>query len=125
MADTTNTLDQVVHNLVINVALQAALNAIVVAVPFLGYPVIKTVFFFLATQFSELLYGEMSKLIVFNVIGIKEAQNQKAYQDAVDQLGKALAVKNNVITEQDHAKIQAAQEKFKNTFNDLIRLRPL
>ena len=124
MADSSDPT-QVIHHLVIDVALQAALQAVTAAIPFLGFPVIKTVFFFIATQFSELLYKEIAKIITFEIISLETEAQQKAYEEAAARLKTILTQPSTQTPEEQNAEIEQAKEEFKKKLANLIHLHPM
>lgn len=107
-------LDKVVKNLVLEVAVKAAIKRLFIAIPWLGIPVVSQIVSYFAMKLAEFLYDEMALAISFAIIDIKVDLQADAYKAASQEL-------KNAVDSQDEVKINEAKQKFKNSLRDLIQ----
>lgn len=119
-----NSTDEVIHSLIFDVALKAVLEKIVIAVPFLGYPVIRPVFALIVNKLFELLYEELSTFVQFEVIDFQNAEKNKEYQNAVQDLKDKLTIPAaHWPTEKERQDaIDQSKAKFKETLRNLVHI---
>jgi hypothetical protein len=103
--------ERVIKNLLLEVALKAALTQICVEIPALGLPVIRQLFFFLSTKLVEVVYDHLEQAVNFAIIDVKVDGKHRDYEAAVSKLREAL-IKNE--------EIDKAQEEFKSRLRSLI-----
>lgn len=112
--------EQIIHDATMNVAVEVALNAITVAVPFLGFPVIKQIFFFLSKKLIDSVYVEIAKKFAFTFIAMVEENHRSDYEEAKEKL--RMAIDFPVATQKDEsdAEIQKAITEYKAKLRALI-----
>lgn len=109
--------EQVIRDLLFNVALKAALQAIETNLPWLRLPIINPIFEFLAKQFVGLIWGQLSQVVTFDIVDIRIVAEKMAYTNAVASL-KAAFVKG------DESGITQAKIDFEKRLADLIHFSP-
>src|SRR5689334_18806066 len=107
--------DKVVKSLVFDVVLQAALQAMSAAVPFLRLPIINTLFNFIVTKVANALYEELVKYVTFTLIDLRVGAQRAAYERAVEELRVV-----HDAPQPNSEDVERAKEKFKSTLRDLI-----
>lgn len=113
--------ERIVHSTVMDVAVEAALNAITVAVPFLGFPVIKQVFFFVAKKLIDAVYVEIARGIAFQVIGMNVEKENAEYKEAVTALKNKIDFPTSTQKDEANAEIEKARLEFEEKLRILIR----
>jgi len=103
--------ENAIRSLLFDVAFDRVLTRILSAVPWLGYPVIKQLFSFLARKLLVLVYNEAEEGLALLVIQIRVRAEKTAYDAAV------LKLKQGDMSD-------AAQEEFRRRLRDLIRIPP-
>jgi len=109
-------LEASIRALVFDVVLKRAIEAAVKSVPFLGWPVVNQVVTYIVKKILVELYEELSRFVSFTLIDWKTKQQQQDYEEAV---AKYKAAQESANAEQ----VKQAQETFKSTLRDLIRLQ--
>lgn len=107
-------IDKVVKDLVLEIAVKAALKRLFIAVPWLGIPVVSQIVSYIAMKLAEFLYDELAMAISFAVIDFKTEKQAEAHKEASQELKSALE-------SQDEVKINEAKQKFKDSLRDLIQ----
>lgn len=115
------TINEILHGIIFEVVLKAAISRVVAAVPFLAWPIINPVFSFIVVKFVEIFYDELSKSVAFQVINFQTEEQRKAYSDAVTQLQAAIEKPKE---EQNAEDIEKAKAELKARLKDLISLKP-
>lgn len=117
MATASDVIDGIVHDVLFGVVLKAVVDKIIVAVPFLAWPVINPVFMFILTQFVTLFYNEMEKVVNFSIIDIQIGIQKQEYDNAVNQIQGVLA-KPQATPEE----IEKAKNDFKNSLSTIVHM---
>ena len=107
-----------VKGLIFDVALKNAYTEAILLLPFLGYPVISTVFSAALMWFGKRVYKALSAIVTFNVITIENAAHRKEYEKAVSDL--------QVIPDRGDLsgpELEKAKQAFKDTLSKLTRSR--
>lgn len=102
-----------IKNLVLNVALKAALTSIETQAPILALPVIRQVFEFLATTLVGFVYGQLNQVVTFDIVDIHIGAEKEAYEASVQSLKAALS-------KGDQSGIDQAKADFEKRLADLI-----
>jgi len=111
-------IEQIIQGIVVNVAVKFAIADIVVAIPFLGFPVVGPIFALLAGWLGGKIATALVKLARVEIITFQTDAEKKAYDAAV---GKLAVVVNQPV--QDPALVKKAQDEFKADLHKLISLR--
>ena len=110
-------MENALKGIIFEVAVTAAYAAAVQALPFLGWPIISSLFRALLTWVAGMLYEPIEKNIALGVITFKTEQQQKEYEASVEAFKKA--------QEQGEADaIAKAREELKKKLSDLIHFTP-
>lgn len=110
-------IESIVKSIVIDVVMKAVLARIVMAIPFLGMPIIGPIFGFLLGKVFTLVAEELTKMVENKVIDIKVGGQKDKYDEAVNNL-KVVVESPDKTPEQ----IEAAKNEFKKRLQDLISL---
>ena len=102
-------IEDVAKRLFFEVVVKAAITRVVAAVPFLGWPVVGTVFQVLVMKFAGILYEELQRLTKFTIIDIEIEKNRKEYDEATSKLKDAIEKDEDV---------EKAKEEYKNNLRD-------
>lgn len=92
------------------------ISKIIIAVPFLGWPVINQIFTKLVYKLASMFIKEVETLAIFMKIDFKVNGQRERYEEATDQLREVLKTPN---TNED---VQRAKDEYKNKLRDLIML---
>jgi hypothetical protein len=117
MADAVSTANSVI-SAVGEVALQAGEAALIAQFPFLGLPVIKQVWEYIANKYAQAVLAELEKGSAAVIITADETAKGKAASAAAATLSKT---QNNPKATAEEK--QRAKEDFKAKYSDLIRTR--
>jgi hypothetical protein len=107
--------ENVIKNILIEVALKVAIAQIIIAVPFLGFPIINPVFIFIAEKLVLRVFAELARVVNFEIIDIRIESERKNYEEAVSKLRTVLTT-----PEVPNDQIEKAKEEFRNRLHDLI-----
>ena len=91
---------------------EAALRQILRAVPFLGLPIIHSIFAWIFNLLTEKIFVEVDRYITFFEIDLKTAEEKKLYQEALEKFKNA--------PEEDR---ENERKKLEESLANLIRLR--
>ena len=105
-------LQKAIVGAVTNLVIKAA----TAQVPFLGFPIISTIFSYLVNKFANSFYAQAELFLVFKVIDFTENANQEAYSAAVVTLEAAQKTG-------DQNALDKAKADFSKTLADLISLK--
>ncbi len=105
--------DKRVRDLIFETVMGAVIKGVAAAVPFFRLPVVNTVFSFVVMKVANLIYVEISRYAVFSLIDLRVDKEKSAYVAAVKRLKIAKP-----------EEVAHAEEEFKRTLSDLVRLRP-
>lgn len=131
MADTPATdnqavkiVDDFLKGIVNDVVIAAAKAAAMAAIPWLAWPVISQLFDALLNWIGDYIYTAMAEWSTVGVIDVQTWIENSDYKTAVTQLADARneAIKNlrAAGTSGDQDAINAAKQKFKDTFQNLV-----
>lgn len=94
------TADQIIHAAIFGFAMVAAENDLIAQLPFLGFPVVKTIFFGAMNWFGNYIYLALAKVATFNLIDLQTGAERQAYAKAEGALRKAeLSGDKNALTQ--------------------------
>lgn len=110
--------ERVVHAIIFDVALNTVIDKILVAVPWLGWPVIKQVFLFVLHKLVSLLYAEIEQGVALALIDQRVTAEKDAYIKAVEALKKELS------KAAEGEEVEKAKEEYRRRLRDLIRIPP-
>lgn len=111
-------IEKTIHSLIFDVALEAALAEAIILVPFLGFPIIKQIFYFIARNLMELVYKQLALATIFTMIDIDVENQRLTYEAARTALKKELSKPEDLKNETER---QAAVEEFRRKLRDLIK----
>lgn len=83
--------DAILHALIYDVAVNAAIAAATAYMPWLGWPIISTLFRFFVTKFTDVFYVQLEKTMSFSIINFQTQAEQTAYDKAVNDFKAAHA----------------------------------
>jgi hypothetical protein len=86
---TLSVVDSVLHGLMYDVAIQAAITYAKAQFPFLGLPVISTLFGWVVNWIAGLVYVQLERFVSFSIIDTQVGQENSKYNQAVEDLKKA------------------------------------
>lgn len=115
MTDTVKASDLLIKGLINEVLLNAAEAEMIALFPFLGLPVIKNIFHYFASKYSEIIAEKLAIVAAFKIIDAESAADVKAYNQSVNQLQEA-------IKKGDPNEAELAKEEFKRRLAKLIHL---
>lgn len=104
--------------IIFDLVVKKAIAKVILAVPFLGLPVVNPVFVYVAQKLFTALYNEIEFEGELLMIGIKTDFQDKKYKEATTALGQA--IKQGKTDEE----LQKAHDEFKKRLHDLISLKP-
>lgn len=107
------TVDAIINSAIFDVAVNAAQKAAIAAVPFLGAPIISTLFNFVLKYFAGILYTSLAQAATIQVIKFETAEESKAYAEAEAALRAAHLTG-------DQNAIDRATANFKTQFQSLV-----
>lgn len=110
---TATVVNQIIHDAIFDVAVQAAETAATAEFPFLGAPVVKQIFDAVVNYVAGKIYSALAQTATFTVIDVQVSQEDSA-------VNKAVASLNATVNSNDQAAIQKANEDFKNAIASLI-----
>lgn len=76
------TVDEIIHQAIFNVALTAAEMELIAVAPWLKLPIVSQVFDFTMKQLAGLLYQKMVLIVNFDIIDFKTQAEKNAYAKA-------------------------------------------
>ena len=115
--DPKQTVAAAISRSVFELAVDSAISAAVVAVPFLATPVVNQIFAFLVRSFMNLFYANVEESVSFAVIDARVNIEDINYKDSVSKLEIAVAGR-------DAVEIENARQEFKSHLRSLISLKP-
>jgi hypothetical protein len=107
------TADQLAQDLVYNAAVKAVTVEATAAAPWLGLPVVSTIFQYVLNWIAGKIYTVLSEWVEFKVIQLKTDAEKQAYDAAVAQLQAAQ-------TSGDPNALEQAKTDFSDAFSKLI-----
>lgn len=110
--------ERIVHAIIFDVALSTVVDKLLLAVPWLGWPVIKQVFLFVLNKIVSLLYAEIEQGVALALIDQRVTAEKDAYIRAVEALKQELTKPNG------EAEVEKAKEEYRRRLRDLIRIPP-
>jgi hypothetical protein len=105
-----------VKKFVLKLAVNAAIDRVIAAIPFLALPFIRPIISWAFFQVTMKVYETLSQVIRFEIIDFTNQHDQTAYTEAKEKLLSA-------ILSGDKNAISKEQENFKSKLSDLIRFR--
>lgn len=120
MSVQTQIADKIIRAVVYDVALSAAETNLIAAAPWLGAPVARQILHFTLTKVADLLFTEMDRMAVFQIINLETDQQKNDYLTAVRALHDTVNPSTGSPTVDDIVK---AKEEFKKRLSDLVRIR--
>lgn len=105
--------EKIIHAIIMDVLLESAIKAATVAAPWLGLPVIRQVFRFIAGKFAAFFAAQLERATAFAIIDAQVNQEVRTYQDAMKQLKDAQA-------SGDPDALDKARKAFKDSLGRLI-----
>lgn len=79
-------VDNIVKGLIYGAGVNAAVAAATAYVPFLGLPVISTIFRAIVTKIAGMIYVPLERSVAFEVIKFQTEEEEKAYSNALGAL---------------------------------------
>lgn len=112
---TVGVVDSIIHGAIMDVAVNGAVRAATAAVPFLGFPVISTLFKWGVNWIAGLLSEQLERAAAFAIIDHQTNAQANAYKEAVEELRKLHSE-----SPEDKDAIEKAKKEFKDKLALLI-----
>lgn len=106
-------VDKFIQGLIFGLGVNAAIAAAIAQFPFLGLPIISTLFRFAIEKVAGIIYQTLETNVAFSIIQFQTDAQKKAYDDA-------LAALTSAHLKGDLGEIEKSKQDFKNKFKDLI-----
>ena len=106
-------MESVAQKLFHDVVIKAVIREMVIAIPFLGHPILNPVVIYIVTKIAMKVYKQAKLVGGMYVIKLKNDSERRAYDEAIVELKKALNSGNN---------IEEAKNEFKKRLSDLVRI---
>lgn len=104
-------MSEIIKSLVWDVVLRAAIESLLVAVPFLNLPVVRQLVTYFLTKFGDFVYSQLDRYVAFTVIDLQTEHQRQEYEAAVKRLAASTP-----------EQLDLAKEQFKKTLHELIKL---
>lgn len=111
-------VEKFLDSVVLGLGLKAAIEASVAAAPFLGLPVIKQLYTYLATELVSFVFKKLTAIGYNFVVDIKVGAERASFDEARDALKEELLKPEEA---QDAEELRKLNEEFNRRARDLIR----
>lgn len=116
MSQAGDIINGLIKAAIYDLALKAAIERIVIQVPFLAWPVINPVFVFIMERIAGMLFAEMKTRVDFALIDFETERDRVAYEQAVEEL-RQINLGEKPPTDEE---IENAREQIRNRLSDFI-----
>lgn len=110
-------MEQAIRSIYIEQIAKAVISKIIIAVPFLGLPVINQIFTAVFYKVAKMAYDEIEELAVIFKIEFKVEGQKEEYEQATENLRNVLKFPDKTAEE-----IKRAKDEYKKKLRDLIML---
>lgn len=108
-------LDKIIKTLILDTIMSVVRDKLIMAIPWLGWPIISQVVGWAMMKVGGLIVDEMSRRYLFISVDAQVAAENQKYTQSVAQLQTAIAGGTD-------ADIEAAKAAFKASLHDLIHM---
>ena len=112
---------KVVRDLIFSAVLKAIMGRLVVAIPFLGLPIIGPLASLVIGKILSIAFDELQLIVEFKLIAADVAGQKEDYDKAVSDLKVVLDKPKEL---QDAAEIEKAKEALKAKLRELVNFKP-
>lgn len=109
-------MEQAIKSIFFEQIVKAVISKIIIAVPFLGWPIINQIFTGLVYKLAKMFIKEMETLSVFIKIDFEVDGQRREYEKATEEMKEAL--KNP----QSYENLQKAKDEYREKLRNLIML---